>query len=320
MELKEILHNGEFSTIYKGCFENTIYAIKTIPLSNVSLMEVMIGRLESHYLAPIHKIIFAPSQVYVLSELAVDNLSHWITQNIVNIQNIWDWIKSVLLGLQELHVHNIIHGDVRANNLLLYTNNTVKLSSFRHSRFSWLPTHGISSYISTHRAPEIWLLQDWGTSADIWALGCTIFELNTGKNLFPSKSKSLESDLEIIESPYLRKLITQCLTTDPYLRPRVDALLQEYFVILNIPELRIVPKTTVYEPIDVDTEQRIREIVTDNSKLYWEIIMGIRKLLLRIPKNLRTNSTIEILMNIVCNLFSLPQIHPYLGNREKKKY
>jgi len=47
----------------------------------------------------------------------------------------------------------------------------------------------LSSLIQTrnYRSPEVIIRSDYDTAADIWSLGCTIFELVTGRVLFRPK-------------------------------------------------------------------------------------------------------------------------------------
>ena len=51
---------------------------------------------------------------------------------------------------------------------------------------------GITEYIASryYRAPEIILGCQFDTQIDIWGLGATLFEIYTGKILFPGASNS----------------------------------------------------------------------------------------------------------------------------------
>ena len=111
-----------------------------------------------------------------------------------NFSRIKQWIKSVVKGIVQLHLGRILHGDISASNILIF-NSMAKLSDFGSSALILDNNyqHFTSKlYKPTHRAPEVWRSSQWNLSADMWALGCTIYEMIYGMLLFQVKNTNEE--------------------------------------------------------------------------------------------------------------------------------
>lgn len=76
---------------------------------------------------------------------------------------------------------------------------TIRLSDFGLSSFCVRESSGADevvdqgilgySYTSCYRPPEIWKRNKWGLSSDMWALGCTLYEMRFNKLLFATSAK-----------------------------------------------------------------------------------------------------------------------------------
>ncbi|XP_066925888.1 cyclin-dependent kinase-like 1 [Clytia hemisphaerica] len=98
----------------------------------------------------------------------------------------------VLRGLEFCHSHNVIHRDVKPENILISKSGVVKLCDFGFARtLATGPGEVFTDYVATrwYRAPEL-LVGDvnYGKAVDIWAVGCLLFEMITGDPLFPGDS------------------------------------------------------------------------------------------------------------------------------------
>lgn len=113
------------------------------------------------------------------------------------------WVKSVVKGLTHLHLHRILHGDIKPANILIF-DGIAKLSDFGSSALiigNGYQKFSSKLYTPTHRAPEVWMSDQWELSADMWALGCTIYEMFYGEPLFQVKGSNEE---------YLNQMETWC--------------------------------------------------------------------------------------------------------------
>lgn len=95
----------------------------------------------------------------------------------------------VARGLAAAHGQGIVHRDVKPGNLLLGEDGTVKIADFGIARFladssSALTTTGQVLGTSAYLAPERGLGRPAGPPSDVYALGCVVYELLTGRPPF----------------------------------------------------------------------------------------------------------------------------------------
>mmetsp|Transcript_123088 Transcript_123088/g.359370 ORF Transcript_123088/g.359370 Transcript_123088/m.359370 type:complete len:623 (-) Transcript_123088:412-2280(-) len=101
------------------------------------------------------------------------------------------YTKQLLVGLKHIHRSGILHADIKPDNILITAgHNLVKIcdlgSAMELSEVE--PTPYLVSRF--YRAPEICLGAKYGPPADVFATGASLFEIFTGKILFPGKSNN----------------------------------------------------------------------------------------------------------------------------------
>lgn len=98
----------------------------------------------------------------------------------------------LLLGIHYCHSKGVLHRDLKPNNILMNSNGEVKVSDFGLARKYILPLDNFTREVITlwYRPPEILLGQDnYFTTADIWSIGCMMYELVHGEPLFSGDSE-----------------------------------------------------------------------------------------------------------------------------------
>ena len=178
------------------------------------------------------------------------NIMKWSHPKGLDEASIATILKEVLKALDYFHRNGNIHRDVKAGNVLVDRDGSVKLADFGVSAASWgsgAKPH--STFVGTPcwMAPEVMEQVDgYDYHADIWSLGITVLELCHGHAPFakypPMKvllmtlqNPPLQLEAEQAETGHhftrgLRDFVSVCLQKDPKRRPSAAKLLEHRFL------------------------------------------------------------------------------------------
>ncbi|KAF3491540.1 serine/threonine-protein kinase prp4 [Arthroderma uncinatum] len=109
----------------------------------------------------------------------------------INLRAIRAYAQQMFLGLSLLRKCNILHADIKPDNLLVNENrNLLKICDLGSA--SLASENEITPYLVSrfYRAPEIILGIPYDYSLDVWSIGCTLFELYSGKILFTGRNNN----------------------------------------------------------------------------------------------------------------------------------
>lgn len=159
------------------------------------------------------------------------------------------YTKQILQGVAYLHENCVVHRDIKGNNLMLMPTGVIKLIDFGCAkRLAWAGLNGTHSDMlkSMHgtpywMAPEVINESGYGRKSDIWSIGCTVFEMATGKPPLASMDRmaamfyigahrGLMPPLPEHFSENAADFVRMCLTRDQHERPSAVQLLKHSFL------------------------------------------------------------------------------------------
>jgi serine/threonine-protein kinase PRP4 len=109
----------------------------------------------------------------------------------LNLRAIRAYAQQIFLGLSLLRKCNILHADLKPDNLLVNEQRSVlkvcDLGSASPATENEITPYLVSRF---YRAPEIILGIPYDHAIDVWSIGCTLFELYTGKILFTGRNNN----------------------------------------------------------------------------------------------------------------------------------
>ncbi|XP_078446156.1 mitogen-activated protein kinase kinase kinase 17-like [Wolffia australiana] len=149
--------------------------------------------------------------------------------------------RGILGALADLHSAGVVHCDVKGENALVCGGGRVKLADFgcaaRGGRAAGAAVAGTPLFM----APEVARGEGQGPEADVWALGCTVVEMVTGRPPWPEAADPVAA-LHLIgfsgETPKIpawlsasaKDFLDRCLQLDPRRRCTAAELLAHPFV------------------------------------------------------------------------------------------
>ena len=145
--------------------------------------------------------------------------------------------KGILMALSYLHSNNIIHRDIKAANVLLTDDGSVKLCDFGVAGEVTRNNLKRNTFTGTPywMAPEVIRRSKYDFKADIWSLGVTVFEMATGNPPLADKEplravflipRNPPARLPEEYSKPLKEFVALTLNDDPVARPSADDLLK----------------------------------------------------------------------------------------------
>ncbi|XP_055546472.1 stress-activated protein kinase JNK-like isoform X2 [Wyeomyia smithii] len=123
--------------------------------------------------------------IYLFTERMDANLSN-VIGNQLDHERLSFLVYQMLCGIKYLHSAGIIHRDLKPTNIVVRADCSLKILDFGLAR-SVQNSFMMTQYVVTryYRAPEVIVNMDYDTRVDIWAIGCIMAELITGRVLFP---------------------------------------------------------------------------------------------------------------------------------------
>jgi serine/threonine protein kinase len=216
---------GSFSVIYRGynIHDRTPVAIKKIIKqvdekyinSEIDIMKT----LDHINILKLYDVITYKNTLYLVLEYCnKGDLINYIKSS-DNTHDI-DYIKQILCGLKYLYNNNILHRDIKPQNILI-NNNIIKICDFGFAK-NIKHNDLLSTFCGSplYMAPEILKYREYTDKSDIWSLGVIIYEIIFKRHPYMSSNhtdlinKIKNEDLIIEDSP-LSPLLKRMLVNNP---------------------------------------------------------------------------------------------------------
>lgn len=203
----KLLGRGSFGDVYVATDERgRKVAVKCCDIDEYGVPSILESSIMASIIHPFLnralRILASDTKLYIIQDLAITDLAQYTRRNKgnhkPNLEELRKWCFSIANAVSALHMEQIIHADIKASNVLLYEDGTVKLSDYTLATKKWDPeskfTHNACT--CTHRPLEGLTRRPWNEALDIWSLGCTFYEIAYGELLFPYQGE-LESNQKV---------------------------------------------------------------------------------------------------------------------------
>lgn len=105
----------------------------------------------------------------------------------VPIRQVYELSRDIISACEHIHSKNIIHGDIKPQNILLDSECRATICDFGIAVMSDEKYHTSRIQTSTYRAPEVDYYRYrvlYSTHIDMWSIGCILYELAAGMPLY----------------------------------------------------------------------------------------------------------------------------------------
>jgi len=279
-EVGRVLGHGASGKVYAVTHKMTrkVYACKVVrknssinDAQSMSTEIEIMKRIRHRNIVSMYELYETPKCLWIILELVDGGDLHSYLASTPNYNEVLaaKQFKQILQGLHYLHSLGVVHRDLKLANILLKegggSNSDLKIADFGLSALVRLDEDGYDAAESSKRknfrkltdmwgtkeyfAPEV-IEMGYGPQADVWALGCVLYEMLSGFQAFPilsddtdakffSRIKCAKYDLSSSMwnkiSLDAKDLISKLLTIDPNQRFSASEALLHPWVTGSIP-------------------------------------------------------------------------------------
>ncbi|XP_031562569.1 cyclin-dependent-like kinase 5 [Actinia tenebrosa] len=211
-EKLEKIGEGTYGTVFKAKNKESheIVALKRVRLDDddegvpsSALREIsLLKELKHNNIVRLHDVLHSEKKLTLVFEFCDQDLKKYFDscQGEVDAHVVKSFMFQLLRGLAFCHSHNVLHRDLKPQNLLINKDGELKLADFGLARAFGIPVRCYSAEVVTlwYRPPDVLMgAKLYSTSIDMWSAGCIFAEMaNGGRPLFPGND--IEDELRRI--------------------------------------------------------------------------------------------------------------------------
>lgn len=283
-KIVDLLGQGTFGQVVKCIREDTgdivaVKIVKNLPAYfhqarvEVGILQMLNSRCEADKdrIVKLLDYFVYEKHLCLVFELLGINLYELIRHNHykgLSINLLRLFVRQILEALIVLREANVVHCDVKPENILLKSLNSgeLKLIDYGSACFH---NRTVYSYIQSrfYRSPEVILGHPYGTEIDMWSLGCVAAELFFGLPLFPGTSE-YDMLLRITQllGPMPDTFLERCSKLDQYFKfndsSSSEGLLPKRFVLVSEEEFETRHKVKYLPGKRYFKQASLREIIS----------------------------------------------------------
>lgn len=200
-EKLEKIGEGTYGTVFKGRNRENleIVALKRVRLDeddegvpSSALREIcLLKELKHKNIVRLYDVLHSDKKLTLVFEHCDQDLKKYFDSlnGEIDMAVCRSFMLQLLRGLAFCHSHNVLHRDLKPQNLLINKNGELKLADFGLARAFGIPVKCYSAEVVTlwYRPPDVLFgAKLYTTSIDMWSAGCIFAELaDAGRPLFP---------------------------------------------------------------------------------------------------------------------------------------
>ena len=213
------LGEGTYGVVYRAKDQKgqEIYSLKKIRLQaeeeripSTAIREISLLKELAHVnIVKLYEVLHNPKKLTLVFEYVEQDLKKVIDKTNgkgLDMPLVKSYLYQLLRGVDHIHKNKVLHRDLKPQNLLITKDDIVKIADFGLARGYGIPVKNYTHEVVTlwYRPPDVLLGNKiYGTTVDMWSIGCIFAEMVSGKPLFTGNSESdqLKKIFEIKGTP-----------------------------------------------------------------------------------------------------------------------
>ena len=200
------LGEGTYGVVYRAKDQKgqEIYALKKIRLQaeeegipSTAIREISLLKELNHInIVKLYEVLHSVKKLTLVFEYVEQDLKKVIDAangKALDMKLTKSFLYQLLRGVDHIHKYKVLHRDLKPQNLLINKDNVLKIGDFGLARGYGIPVKNYTNEVVTlwYRPPDVLLgNKTYGTTVDMWSIGCIFAEMVLGKPLFTGNSEN----------------------------------------------------------------------------------------------------------------------------------